>query len=559
MLPGPRDLLAQFVRLGGAQRIPQRRPDSPLLELDVSPALRRERLHQIVKLGVSAAGLIQPLQHLLCVRFLADPAVCELVPVGEPAPDDRPEVMLLCSFVTRRVDHEMHDGRATGYHDLFSGASGDARAGLESIEQLLSGRVVRTKDLENVCHRVLPAKCRYLGLVTRAGSAKRCQNDRMRKTIAVFGALCASLLVTAVLPAAAHGAVSRRPTPTAYVSIPGAGSGDTVVPINTATNKAGAPITVGKGPRDIAITPGGRTAYVADVGRIKANSVIPTGRTVTPVNLATAKAGQPIRVGKDPVQVLITPDGKTAYVADYYSRTVTPINTATDTAEPRIYVGNYPMQMAITPNGKTIYVARNNGKAVTPINTATNTAGPPIRVAGDAQDIAVTPNGATAYVADGNTTHVTPINTATNTAEPTIKVGGFVGAIAISPNGKTAYALDETGGAVVPINTATNKVGKPIKVGAAVFRIAISANGKTLYVAGFPAAGIYPISTATGKVGKPIKVRGQYPVDLAISGSTLYAVTESAAGFVTPISTATNKAGKAIRLSGDPGGIAFSP
>jgi YVTN family beta-propeller protein len=70
-------------------------------------------------------------------------------------------------------------------------------------------------------------------------------------------------------------------------------------------------------------------------------SGIPTGRTVTPVNLATAKAGQPIRVGKDPVQVLITPDGKTIYVARNNGKAVTPINTATNTAEPTIKVGGF--------------------------------------------------------------------------------------------------------------------------------------------------------------------------------------------------------------------------
>src|ERR1019366_7975036 len=50
---------------------------------------------------------------------------------------------------------------------------------------------------------------------------------------------------------------------TAYVANNGAG---TVTPIATATNTAGTPITVGSQPTVIAITPDGKTAYVANQG-----------------------------------------------------------------------------------------------------------------------------------------------------------------------------------------------------------------------------------------------------------------------------------------------------
>src|SRR5262249_40306894 len=46
-----------------------------------------------------------------------------------------------------------------------------------------------------------------------------------------------------------------------------------------------------------------------------------------------------------------------AYVADAGSGTVTPIRTATNTALPPIKVGRAPDTLAITPDGKTVYVA----------------------------------------------------------------------------------------------------------------------------------------------------------------------------------------------------------
>jgi YVTN family beta-propeller protein len=106
------------------------------------------------------------------------------------------------------------------------------------------------------------------------------------------------------------------------------------------------------------------TAYVAS-----------SPSAVTPINTATNKAGKAITVGEGPVAIAITPNGKTAYVANIDPGTVTPIRTATNTALKAIKVGPGPAAIAITPNGKTAYVANDGigevlGHTVTPLRTA---------------------------------------------------------------------------------------------------------------------------------------------------------------------------------------------
>jgi len=141
------------------------------------------------------------------------------------------------------------------------------------------------------------------------------------------------------------------------------------------------------------------TLYVSDVA----------GSTVTPIATATNTPGQPIQVGQAPGSIVITPDGRTAYVVNTthpYDRTgtMTPIATATNTPGPPIEVGNGPMAIAITPDGETAYVANSGygdpSDTVTPIATATNTPGPPIQVGEGPRAIAITPDGKTAYVAN---------------------------------------------------------------------------------------------------------------------------------------------------------------
>jgi len=76
---------------------------------------------------------------------------------------------------------------------------------------------------------------------------------------------------------------------------------------------------VGFSPGAMAITADGCTAYLTNFGWPG------TGDTVTPVNLATGQPGRPIKVGKDPVAITITPNGRIAYVSNGLSDTITPI------------------------------------------------------------------------------------------------------------------------------------------------------------------------------------------------------------------------------------------
>ena len=87
--------------------------------------------------------------------------------------------------------------------------------------------------------------------------------------------------------------------------------------ISTTTNTVRKWITVGKNPEYIAITPNGKTAYVANTGSLG------MGDTVTPISTVTNTAGKAIKVGKGPALIAITPNGKTAYVVNGNSGTVT--------------------------------------------------------------------------------------------------------------------------------------------------------------------------------------------------------------------------------------------
>ena len=118
---------------------------------------------------------------------------------------------------------------------------------------------------------------------------------------------------------------------------------------------------------------------------------------VVPAHVRAGTKGHPIKVGLSPLQIAVTPDGTMAYVANYASASVTPIRLAGGRAGPAIAAGKIPTRLAASPDGTTVYVLDSNifgglgpgmpsarspfgiGQVI-PIRVATNTTGRPIRV-----------------------------------------------------------------------------------------------------------------------------------------------------------------------------------
>lgn len=347
------------------------------------------------------------------------------------------------------------------------------------------------------------------------------------RAVVVAAAVGAGIACTATV-----GAATAAVRPASRQSQGCSNPSDAVLAIRAATNTRERDIKLGRGadPEAIVMTPNGKTAYVALFGDDE----------VLPISTATSKPGRAIKVGGGPDAITITPNGRTVYVANFVSDTVTPISTATNKAGRAIKVDVSPGVIGITPNGRTVYVG--NGSligtpsatpvnAVVPISTASNKAGRTLlipvydNVPASAAAFAFSRNSKIAYVAAA---YVNTINVASDTFGRVIQAGYDPGPIVITPNGKTAYEVDFGAARVTTFSTVTNKAGRAITVGAelgpmaATTAIALTPNGKTLYV-----------------------------------GTGSFAAGEDDA--VTPVSTTANRPGKAIRVGQGLNAIVITP
>jgi YVTN family beta-propeller protein len=374
-----------------------------------------------------------------------------------------------------------------------------------------------------------------LGTLTRNDLYAQPVNDVFSRGPA---APAASPGASASVSAAAQGVGAAAQSPAGPLALPAAvgpaAAGSQTAVTGTRTTAMAGPAAAGAQTAAAAQQP---TAFVVN-----------SGGTVTPIGLTTRRAGPPIKVGANPEAIAITPDGRTAYVANYGSNSVTPIDTATRQAGPPIVVGANPEAIAITPDGRTAYVANYGSNSVTPVDTATGQAGPVIKVGANPRAIAITPDGRTAYVLDWGSGTVTPIGTAANRAGRPIPVGSYPFAIAVAPDGRTAYVACYGSNSLTPINVGTGRAGRPIPVGQAPDSVAVTPDSAKVFVAGGDSDTVTPVSAATGRAGHAVPV-GYAPAAVAISpsGGTAYVV-NTVSGTVTPVSTATGQASPPIRV-----------
>ena len=315
------------------------------------------------------------------------------------------------------------------------------------------------------------------------------------------------------------------------------GSPGRLVPISTASDVAGRAISVGTDPQAVSFNPNGRFAYVVN-GFDAATTPASAPGTITPVNLAERLAGQPIKVGTNPGSIVISPDGRMAYVADSNAitgnpTTITPINLATNTPEKAIHVA--ARAIAVTLNSQTALALTSNG--VVPIPIATNRPGRAVGLGGVPQVVALAPDGQTAWVlttpdpglaAGSKKVELTAINTATFAIGKVVTLPGMPDSgeyfIAITPNDAHIYVLGQGSGkstsTLIAIAASTDVATRPIKVGVDDTALVASPNSKFVYVLspgsdyqGPPIASqpkqtpgsVFPISTGDQSVGAPIR------------------------------------------------------
>jgi YVTN family beta-propeller protein len=243
-----------------------------------------------------------------------------------------------------------------------------------------------------------------------------------------------------------------------------------------------ATVPAGSGAKSCAVSPDGALIY----------TVSTDGDVIIPVDAEGLTTYPAIRVGDQPVAIVIHPNGTLAYVANFNSGTVSVIDTNPDspnfnTVLYTITVGSNPADLAVDPDGSRVAVANAGSSNVSVIDsdassTTYNAVLATVPSGAGAKSVAVSPDG-TIYV--GTNTGFLVIS-ASNAVLTSVPSGSGSKSLAVSPDGTLLFILTDDGDVlVVDIQDGSpseNQVLLTVPAGSGGKSLAVSADGTLLYV-----------------------------------------------------------------------------
>lgn len=273
----------------------------------------------------------------------------------------------------------------------------------------------------------------------------------------------------------------------AYVS---ARSSNQLRVIDTATQTVIQTIATGKQPSEMIASPDGTRLYVANGGGgVSVFSADPI------TGMLTADTTIPTGGGSGNRSLTISPDGSRLYVVDQSLDRLLVIDTATNSVSATVTVGDQPLGAAISPDGSTVYVTNFTDSTVSIVNTTTNSVTATIGLDfggtnGNGPDgVTASPDGKFVYVANRTTGNITVIDTTTNSTVGIISNGSQTNGVSLSPDGTHLYASSQGASDKVTAYSIDPSTGLLTSIGSTAtgdspLRASICGNGDSLLASG---------------------------------------------------------------------------
>jgi YVTN family beta-propeller protein len=280
----------------------------------------------------------------------------------------------------------------------------------------------------------------------------------------------------------------------------------------------GQTIPVGDTPGFVVVSPNGRQAYIANR----------TAGVVTVVDTAVDRVTATIPVPAGPPQFLaFSPDGRRVYVSIWNeARTIAAVgvlDTTSNSIIATIPVRTRPFLAAVTRDGSRLYVPNHDSGTISVIDTATNAVITEIQVAPNPHWIEFSTDGTRAYIANHESNLVSVLDTSNDTVLAEVPVDTSPHSVAVHPTRPLVANVNYDAASVTMIDTNSERVVARIEVGANPQDITWAADGRFAYTANVTDHSVSVISVDTMTVTATLPT-GRSPTSVAVlpDGTTGY-------------------------------------
>ena len=317
-----------------------------------------------------------------------------------------------------------------------------------------------------------------------------------------------------------------------YVANEGA---DTVSVIDAVSFKTLASVRVGKMPHNVQVSPDGKLVWVtnngepgqaadasAQKGMAKADhEAMAKPGAVWAIDTSSNAIVAKVPVGMHPAHVVVSPDGRFAYVTNGGDNTVSVIDTTAQRLVVTIPVGQFPHGLRFTPDGKRIYVANLKGGTVSVIDTASQKEVGQIPAGKGPAQVGFTPDGLLAFVSLSEENAVAVIDPTTQKVIRKVAVGTVPIQLYVTPDSRTLLVANQgtrknPGKTISMIDLENFKVAKTVVTGAGAHGVVVDRDGRYAYVTNTYANSVSRVDVKNRKVVKTVPV-GKGPNGISVT------------------------------------------
>lgn len=317
-----------------------------------------------------------------------------------------------------------------------------------------------------------------------------------------------------------------------YVANEGA---DTVSVLDATTLRTLASVRVGKMPHNVQVSPDGQSAWVTNNGEPvttsgaaahagmahDAHQAATAAGAVWIIDTRTDAVAAQVPVGRHPAHVVLTPDGRHAYVTNGGDDTVSVIDAAARTLVATIPVGQYPHGLRARPDGKEIYVANLKAGTVSVIDTSSQKEVAQITAGKGPAQTGFTPDGRWAFVSLSQENAVALIDPSSRQVVRKIAVGSVPIQLYATADSRTLVVANQgsrqkPGRTVSLISLETFQVIQTIETAAGAHGVVVDRDGRYAYITNTYANSVSVLDLLNRRVTQTIPV-GKAPNGISIT------------------------------------------
>ena len=302
----------------------------------------------------------------------------------------------------------------------------------------------------------------------------------------------------------------------------------TVSVLDAASFKKIAAVPVGREPHNVQISPDGKLAWVTNSGEQGmpgmgkgGHAAMSSGGEVWAIDTESHAVVAKIPVGKHPAHVVLTPDGRFAYVTNGGENTVSVVDTEARRVAATIPVGAYPHGIRISPDGHEAYVANLKGGTVSVIDIREKKEVAQIPVGKGPAQTGFAPDGRLAFVSLSQENKVALIDPAARKVLKKIAVGTVPIQVYATPDSKMLLVANQgtkqkPGNTVSLIDLTDSKVVNTVRTGPGAHGVVVDREGRYAYVSNIYENSVSVLDVKAAKVVASVRV-GEGPNGISVT------------------------------------------